>query len=138
MTKRQLLWARILLAGYLVTVLVLCFANFSSVPEVQKEFLGIPTDKIVHFCMFFPFPCLAFMAFDKHTDSLRSSAFWAVGTFLAGCVIAAATEWGQARLTTWRSGDGTDFIADLASLAVSSLLVFFIDIRKQRRACTKN
>ena len=138
MTERQLLWARILLAGYLVTVLVLCFANFSSVPEVQKEFLGIPTDKIVHFCMFFPFPCLAFMAFDKHTDSLRSSAFWAVGTFLAGCVIAAATEWGQARLTTWRSGDGTDFIADLAALAVSSLLVFFIDIRKQRRACTKN
>jgi len=138
MTRKQMIWARILLAGYLVAVAVLCFANFSSMPNVQKQWLGIPMDKIVHFCMFFPFPLLAFMSFDKHTESIRSSALWAGGTFLAGCLIAAATEWGQARLTTWRSGDRTDFLADFLALAAASLLVFVIDIRKQRRACTEN
>lgn len=136
MTKRQLIWARILLGVYLLAILVLCFANFSKVPQVQKEILGIPTDKLVHFLMFFPFPILAFFAFDKHTESVKSTLLFTGLTFLTGCVFAAATEFGQAELTTWRSGDPHDLIADVCALAVASIVVIFLDIRKQRRVCS--
>ena len=133
MTRRQRLLARILFFVYLATVAFLCFGRFDNVPEVEKYILGIPTDKIVHFLMFFPFPILAFLAFDRFTETWWSSVLWTLGTFVAGALIAAGTEYGQARLTTWRSGDPLDLTADLLALGISSLLVFGIDLWKQHR-----
>lgn len=135
MTRKQLLWARILLGVYLLALLVLCFANFSSIPEVKKQLFGIPMDKVVHFCMFFPFPILAFIAFDKYSDRFPMSVFWIVVVFGAGVLLAVATELGQNFLTTYRSGDRNDFLADLISLALSSLVVLFYNLWRQRRVC---
>ena len=59
--------AKIVMLLYVVAVAYLCFANFHKLPEVPKTFLGIPMDKIVHFCMFFPFPILA--EWSKAVDS---------------------------------------------------------------------
>ena len=134
MTRRQLIWARILFGVYLLVVAWLCFGKFSSSHDVSWSILGIPSDKIVHFCMFLPFPFLAYLAFDRYTDRFWSSLLWTFVSFVAGALVAAGTEIGQARLTTYRSGDPNDFKADLLALTVGSVIVFLIDIRKQRKS----
>ncbi len=120
----------ILLLIYLAAVAYLCFGNFESMSEISKTFLGIPTDKLVHFLMFFPFPFLVFLAIDKYTTKPWHSALFAILTFIAGCLLAGASEIGQS-LTSYRECDIKDFLADALSLAVSSLIVFIIDILKQ-------
>ncbi|MBR1706143.1 MAG: VanZ family protein [Bacteroidales bacterium] len=136
MTRKQLLLARILFVLYLIAVVWLCFGHFNAVPKVQRAYWGIPTDKIVHFCMFFPFPLLAWLAFDRYTETFWSSFGYICLTFMTGCLIAAGTEVGQS-FTDYRSGDRADFLADLLALASSSLIVFLLDIRKQRKPCTE-
>ena len=132
MTRRQLTVARILLVLYLAALLWLCFGHFDSMPDVKRCYWGIPTDKIVHFLMFLPFPLLAYFAFDRYTEKFWPSVLWTGVAFLAGILLATGTEVGQALLTTYRSGDPSDFRADLIALGVSSLLVFILDLRKQR------
>ena len=104
MTRRQLIWARILFGVYLAVVVWLCFGKFSNSQNVPWSILGIPSDKIVHFCMFLPFPFLAYLAFDRYTDRFWSSLLWTVGSFVAGALVAAGTEIGQARLPRRRFG----------------------------------
>lgn len=132
MTKRLRITFRILLALYLLALVVLCFGHFKSNPNIPKELFGLPMDKVVHFCMFLPFPLLVFFAVDKYTVKLWHSIVFAVGVFLVGCILAAATELGQG-LTSWRSADPMDFRADAIALAISSLAVFIIDISKQKK-----
>lgn len=133
MTRRQLIWARILFVVYLVAVAVLCFGKFDSSNDLPKELWGIPADKIVHFLMFFPFPILAFLAFDGYSAKPWLSVLGTVATFAAGILLAVGTEVGQARLTTYRSGDVNDFKADLLALGISSLIVLLINFRKLRK-----
>lgn len=121
---------RVLFYLYLVTVAVLCFGSFNSLPEVSKTILGIPTDKVVHFCMFFPFPILAFLAYDKFTGNRKKVIIFAIVTFLVGCVLAAGTELGQAYLTENRSGEPLDFLADFLALLSGSVIATLIDLRQ--------
>lgn len=133
MSKSHRTAARILFFLYLAAVLVLCFAQFKSTPDVPTSFLGIPTDKVVHFCMFFPFPILAFLAFDKYTESIPATIAFAGISFVVGFLLACGTEWGQATLTNYRSGDRYDLLSDTLALTAGTLLVVFWDIFKQRR-----
>ena len=119
---------------YLLAVLYLCFGKFENTPDLPWSFLGIPSDKLVHFCMFFPFPILAFLAFDRYTDSVRSTLLFSGITLLVGFLLAWGTEWGQAHLTDYRSGDPLDLLADGSALVLSTLLVIFLDIRKQKKS----
>lgn len=134
MTRRQLTIARILFAAYLIAVLWLCFGNFSSARDMPRELWGIPLDKIVHFLMFLPFPVLAFFAFDRFTEKFWASVLWTSVSFLAGCAFAAGTEYVQARLLPYRTGDFADFKADLLALALSSVIVLILDISKQKKS----
>lgn len=131
--KGRRLIARILFFLYLVAVLVLCFGQFKDAPSVPWTLLGIPSDKLVHFCMFFPFPILAFLAFDKYTETPRSTFLFSGITFLVGVALAFGTEWGQAHLTTYRSGDPLDWLADISALFISTLIVIIWDLLKQRK-----
>lgn len=133
MTKGQKIAFRILFFLYLAGVLVLCFGRFENTPSVDISFFGIPTDKIAHFLMFFPFPILAFLAFDKYTETVKSTLLFTGATLAVGLLVAVATEWGQANFTDYRSGDPLDLLADTLSLLMSSVLVAVVDIRKQRR-----
>ena len=130
--KQRVLF-RILFFVYVAAVLFLCFGHFDSTPDVPTSFLGIPTDKLVHFGMFFPFPILAFLAFDRYTGTVRSTLLFSGITFLVGILLAFGTEWGQAHLTNYRSGDPMDLTADILALALSCLIVVFWDIRKQKK-----
>ena len=132
MTRRQLVISRILFAVYLIAVAVLCFAKFPSTDDVPTELWGIPTDKIVHFLMFLPFLFLAYFAFDRFTEKVWTSFLWTAASFLAGCALAAGTEWVQAHLP-YRTADPADFKADLLALAVGSVLVLILDIAKQKK-----
>ena len=131
--KRQKTIFQLSFAVYLAAVLFLCFGHFDNTPSVPLSFLGIPTDKIVHFCMFFPFPILAFLAFDKYTETPWSSVLFTGITWVVGLLLAAGTEWGQAELTDYRSGDLWDLVADVIAITLSSLLVLYWDIHKQKR-----
>ncbi len=133
MTRPQKILFRILFFLYIAGVLFLCFGHFDTAPDIPTSFLGIPMDKVVHFTMFFPFPILAFLAFDQFTESIRSTLLFTGITFLTGVLLALGTEWGQARLTTYRSGDPLDLAADLTALILSSLLVIVWDIHKQKK-----
>lgn len=133
MTRKQKIAFRILFFLYVAGVLFLCFGRFDNAPSISWNFLGIPSDKLVHFCMFFPFPILAFLAFDQYTDNVPKTLAFVGVTFLVGVLLAMGTEWGQAHLTDYRSGDKWDWVADVSALVLSSLLVIWWDIRKQKK-----
>lgn len=118
---------------YLLAVLYLCFGKFENTPDLPWSFLGIPSDKLVHFCMFFPYPILAFLAFDRFTDTPKSTFLFSGITWVLGLLLAVATEWGQAHLTDYRSGDPWDLLADVLAITLSTILVIFWDLSKQKR-----
>ena len=132
MTRRQLQWARILFGLYLVAVAVLCFGKFDGAQDVPRALWGIPTDKIVHFLMFFPFPVLAYLAFDRYRGKRRASVLWTAAALLCGCAFAAVTELVQSRLP-YRSGDPADFRADAFALLLSSVLVLILILVQKRK-----
>lgn len=118
---------------YLLAVLYLCFGKFENTPDLPWSFLGIPSDKLVHFCMFFPYPILAFLAFDRFTDTPKSTFLFSGITWVLGLLLAVATEWGQAHLTDYRSGDPWDLLADALAITLSTILVIFWDLSKQKQ-----
>lgn len=132
MDKKKLI-LRVLFFLYLAAVLFLCFGKFESTPDVPGTFLGIPTDKLVHFFMFFPFPILAFLAFDKYTDTPKSTFLFSGITWVLGLLLAFGTEWGQAHLTDYRSGDPLDLVSDALSITLSTVLVIIWDLSKQKK-----
>ena len=133
MNKRLKILFQIVFGVYVVAVLMLCFGHFDNTPSLPTTFLGIPTDKVAHFCMFLPFPILAFLAFDKYTETPKSTLLFSSLTFVAGVLLALGTEWGQAHLTNYRSGEPWDLAADLLALLLGTLVIIYWDIRKQRK-----
>lgn len=124
--------ARVIFVLYLATVIYLCFGRFDNLPSVSSTIFGIPTDKVVHFCMFFPFVTLSYFAAGVKLDSPWLALLLISALFILGTTIAAATEIGQG-LTGYRSRDPMDFRADTLSLAIGAIITLVIDIR--RRLC---
>ena len=118
----------LVLIVYLTLVGWLCFGNFSSAPTVTENFLGIPTDKIIHFLMFLPFPLILAGIFKGKTKRPVNSLLIVLAFFLAGCILAAGTEIGQ-HFTGYRVADSSDFFADGLGLAVGSLLAIIYDLK---------
>ena len=83
--------------------------------------------------MFFPYPILAFLAFDRFTDTPKSTFLFSGITWVLGLLLAVATEWGQAHLTDYRSGDPWDLLADALAITLSTILVIFWDLSKQKQ-----
>lgn len=127
MTTPKTILARILFLLYLAGIAFLCFMHVDKLPDVQKYILGIPTDKIVHFGMFLPFPILAYLAYDHLTNKLGPAILFAVITLAMGLLIAYATEYVQGMLP-YRSMEMADFKADALALCISCVLVFIIDV----------
>ena len=124
MRRRNIIFL-ILFLLYLGLVLFCCFGSFQSLPNVQNEFFGIPTDKLVHFVMFLPFVFLCYLSFDHLARKPLHAFLLVTACLLAGALMAVATEDGQS-LTSYRTGDMMDFVADAAGLAVSTIFLIAI------------
>ena len=132
---RKNIFGLVLFIIYLCLVAWCCFGHFDSLPDVGKDFFGIPMDKVVHFIMFFPFPFLCFWSFDYLAGSRLQGVLLTLGVLLAGCLVAGATEVGQ-YFTTYRSGDPADFLADFLALASGSVLVLIIFLSSKKTTTT--
>lgn len=115
--------SRILMAVYLAAVCFLCFGSFSGPDfDVPKSLFGIPVDKVVHFAMYLPFVPLFYHCFSAEK---RGWIVLAAG-FVLALAFGALIEQGQG-LTTYRSCDAKDFLADglgtLAGLVVTVIVV---------------
>ena len=130
--KRSIIFS-ITMVLYLAVVGYLLFANFEKLSSIPRIFLGIPTDKIVHFCMFFPFPSLAYLAYDQLTDTPLKAFAALVSICAIGAIFAGLTEIGQS-LLPYRYEDISDFRADCLAIVLAGILTFVIDVSKMRKA----
>ena len=128
MTARLKIYARILLLVYLAAVCVLCFARFDESPSMSLSFWGIPSDKIVHFLMFAPFPILAWFSLGKFPER-RKRLLTLGGLLLLGLVLAVFTE-GIQWFIPYRSGDWRDLLSDALGLLATTLILIPIVCRK--------
>lgn len=122
---------RLLLLVYLGAVAFLCFANFHDMPETEKTLLGIPMDKVVHFCMFFPFPFIVYLTLAPRRRKPWLKILLASGVLLSGLAVAALTEIVQSHLD-YRSGDVMDFAADTLALFIGTVAVLAVDLTRKR------
>ena len=121
----------ILFLAYAGTVIWLCFGTFETSADIPREIMGIPIDKCIHFAMFLPFPILSFLSYNGFSRKFGKALAVIALAFLAGAILAAGTELGQG-LTSYRSADSHDFLADLIGLGVGALcLIITKSVRKQ-------
>jgi VanZ family protein len=130
--RKRSIFFSIAMVVYIGLVAYLLFANFEKLSSVPRVFLGIPTDKIVHFCMFFPFPILAYLAYDRLTDTPLKALAALVSICAIGAIFAGLTEIGQS-LLPYRTQDISDFRADCIAICIAGLLTFIIDVSKMRK-----
>lgn len=115
----------VLFAIYLMAVVFLCFGHFSFDEDVPKSLFNLPADKIVHFCMFFPFPALCTFALCRR-NVWRSLAL----AVIASVADATAIELLQSILTDYRTTDILDLVANMSGIVTGALLsVLFLLVR---------
>lgn len=123
--------SRVLFVVYLLAIAVLCFASFGSMSSISKEIAGVPTDKVVHFIMFLPFPILSYLSFDHQGKKWWKSLLFVLASLGVGCLVAWGTELVQGQLS-YRSKDLHDFYADSLALCLSSIIVLISDLRRKK------
>lgn len=123
---------RFFLVLYLGVVAFLCFANFNDLPDIQKTILGIPTDKLVHFCMFFPLPAIGYMAFGSERTKTSGIIAAVLNVCAFSCIFAGITEIVQGSLP-YRSEDIADFGVDCLSIAICGLLTLAVALASGKK-----
>ena len=130
-TTTKTVLSRVLFAGYILALCLVCFISSDSMPDIKKMIFGIPTDKIIHFTMFAPFAFLTYLSFDHPPRKGWNSAGFCLATLLAGCLVAFATEALQSYLPT-RTMDIKDFYADALAVALGCVFVLTVDLTHKR------
>lgn len=116
--NKTFLWT---VAGlYLAAVMFLCFWEFSSLDEESINIFGEFTDKVVHFCMFFPFPVIAIGIFRQYGIRLAKAVAVAV---VCGIVFAIFTESVQYFLPG-RAFEWADWFSDSAAIGISAIFAY--------------
>lgn len=123
-------WFILLFLLYWAVVVFFCFCHIQNDMNnwVPREVLGIPIDKCIHFLMFIPYPFTAFWAF-KGRNFVRSMAL----VFLSGIVLACLLEYGQGALTTYRSKDLLDLVANLYGIVIGSLILSLFKLFSKKK-----
>lgn len=129
-TTTKTILSRVLFLLYVCAVCLVCFADSSSLPKLQRFIFGIPTDKIVHFIMFAPFPILSYLSFDHPSGKPGKSVLFVFLALLAGSALAISTEIIQSCLPH-RSMDIYDFYADTLALGASSVFILLVDLTRK-------
>jgi VanZ family protein len=116
---------------YIAALLYLCLAKPDDLPQPEIYFFGLPIDKVVHFCMFLPFPVLMHLVFCEKAIGVFRELLVLVASIAIGIGMACGTEYLQS-LTQYRSADILDFYADLKGLSVGCLVVLLHIIFRKR------
>ena len=124
---------RTLFILYVILVAYLCLARFNDISDFPKRLFGIRLDKIVHFCMFFPFPIIGFNAYGKSIKT-PAQVFAAMATvFSIGCIFAGLTEIIQGMMP-YRTEDISDFYADMLAMVCASVITCINALVKIRKS----
>ena len=123
--KRRRVIAVVVWVLYICAVLVLLLGKFSSSPDIPKEMMGIPMDKIVHFLIFLPSVILTYMTFFHRDMTSKKVTSMLLIAFFSALAVAAASEIAQFFLP-WRQGEPMDFAADCIGVVLSVLIALFI------------
>lgn len=119
--------------SYIGLIFFLCLFNFSDNGlELPSYFLGIKSDKIIHFTMFFPFPLICHLlfyniAYFENRILLRSLIILA-----SGALLALLSEYSQLKLTAYRSYDNMDLVADGFGLLSATAATLLLEKRLKR------
>ena len=116
---------------YLGAIAFLCFMKTDSVPEMQFTIFGLQTDKIAHFCMFAPYPILAFQTFHEQESTIWQEMLLLGILVISGAGLAYGTEQLQG-LTDYRSYEMADFHADTLGLAAGTAAVLLQTVFRRR------
>ena len=122
--------AILLFALYLAAVAYLCFLKPGSIPVLRQFIFGIPTDKVIHFTMFLPYPILAYISFrpDRKGVSIHLIAFAAI------IAVGAAMSMGVERLqiAAGRNYDIKDFYANISGMAAGAAITLIFILARHR------
>jgi len=132
-TSARALVFRIMMLLYVFSVAYLCFKNFHSLPDVPRKMFGFDTDKVVHFCMFLPFPILGFFSLDHKKWSPALTVGRIMELCAYGIIFAGITELVQSVLP-YRTRDLLDFEADVLAICLSSCIVLAIELIFRRKS----
>lgn len=130
--KGKIIFHRILFVLYIAAIVWLCVHNFNSLSKFPTMIAGIHTDKIIHFCMFFPFPVFSYISYERKKKSIGGTLLFVGATLVLGFILAVGTEIAQSFLP-YRTADYKDLVADSAGLLVGSAIVLVRDLNFVRR-----
>lgn len=122
--------AILLFAIYLAAVAYLCFLKPGSIPTLPQFIYGIPTDKIIHFIMFLPYPLLAFISFRPDRGGLKAKFIVFAAILAAGAAMAMGME--RLQIAAGRNYDIMDFYANLAGMAAGAAITTVFILTRHR------
>lgn len=116
---------------YICAVAMLCFMKPDDLPKIQNTWFGLPSDKVAHFLMFFPYPILSYLAFRPERDTRMRKFITLIAILLSGAAIALCTEYIQAK-TGYRAYELKDMLMDFTGIMAGGILTFLAIIRPYR------
>ena len=128
----RLYLSRLILILYIISVFLLCFLNLGAETGIATEWFGIPTDKIAHFLMFFPYPALITFVFCKSGWNPMKFIGFLLVVLVTGIIIGGSIELLQG-LTGYRGCDIKDFRADCLGLFTGALLTLSVWLAVRRK-----
>lgn len=134
-------WAGFLIVSlYVAGIVSACLMNFSSGKvAIPDTLFGIPGDKAAHFIMFLPFSPLVYtyifryekfqrkprsQSVNKDSVLRRNAVIRIICTFTSGAAFGGLIEIMQLLLTSGRSAEWADWIADLCGLSAGFALIW--------------
>ena len=119
--RKRYIWLVILFI-YICSVAYLCFMKPDEMPTIDPFLWGIPIDKLAHFAMFFPYPFLAYAAFQPHDKRRYIHFIVLLIVVIVGAGLAVGTEQIQGMLE-YRSYDIADYMADMIGMGSSAFII---------------
>jgi VanZ family protein len=117
----------VLFCLYIAAVAFLCFTQGEQLPELPKTWFGIPSDKLAHALMFFPFTILGYLSFTSEENSTLQKVIVMTILIAVGCGMAYATENIQ-RILGYRAYEISDMKADMIGLGIGAFISFLFII----------
>jgi VanZ family protein len=122
--------AILLFALYLAAVAYLCFLKPGSIPVLRQFIFGIPTDKVIHFIMFLPYPILAYISFCPDRKGVFTHMLALIAIIAVGAAMAMGVE--RLQIAAGRNYDIKDFYANISGMAAGAAITLIFILARHR------